>query len=308
MSIASELDSAIGSKSRRAFLQAMGATGIALFGHRAWSAALPESVRESLARAGKTITMLEDGGFQGSAWGWQFTDGAKVADISRHKGRRSVHVHTESGDYARFLVLGPVIGKTYTLSGWVKTEGIVQQEEAAGAYSTASQFEFQGRPTEYTVDGKQIPEKRFGNFTGTSDWRRFSQSFTCLPGTTWFEVVVGIYRASGSAWFTDLTFVEGTESVEFENAVNYWTALEWAHKDALQSGARNRPAAAILRDSLPVRGKASDLRSGRLQFCRAEPATGRPRPSFETHFPCAAKPQTRNNWPRCCARLTMLLS
>jgi hypothetical protein len=258
MSIASELDSAIGPKSRRAFLQVMGATGIALFGQRAWSTALPESVRESLARSGKTITMLEDGGFQGSAWGWQFTDGAKVADLARRQGRRSVHVHTESGDYARFLVLGPVIGKTYTLSGWVKTEGIVQQEEEAGAYLTASQFEFQGRPTEYTVDGKQIPEKRFGNFTGTSDWRRFSQSFTCLPGTTWFEVVVGIYRASGSAWFTDLTFVEGTEAVEFENAVDYWTALEWAHKDALQSGARNRPAAAILRDSLPVRGKASD--------------------------------------------------
>jgi len=43
-----------------------------------------------------------------------------------------VGVHTESGDYARFLVLGPEIGKTYTLTGWVKTEEIVQQEEAAG--------------------------------------------------------------------------------------------------------------------------------------------------------------------------------
>jgi hypothetical protein len=258
MSIASELDSVIGPRSRRAFLQAMGATGIALSGRRAWNLVLPENVRESMTRAGKTITMLEDGGFQGSARGWQFTDGAKVADVSRHEGRRSVHVHTESGDYARFLVLGPIVGKTYTLSGWLKTEGIVQQEEAAGAYFTASQFEFQGRPTEYTVDGKQIPEKRFGNFTGTTGWQRFSQNFTCLPGTTWFEVVVGIYRASGSAWFTELTFVEGTEAVEFEDAVDYWAALEWAHKDALQSEARTRPAAAILRDSLPVRGAASD--------------------------------------------------
>jgi hypothetical protein len=169
-----------------------------------------------------------------------------------------VHVHTESGDYARFLVLGPEIGKSYTLSGWVKTEGIVQQEEAAGAYFTASQFEFQGRPTEYTVDGKQLPEKRFGNYTGTTNWQQFSQTFTCLPGTTWFEVVVGIYRASGSAWFTDLTFVEDSTAAEFDDAVDYWQALEWAHKDALQSGARNKPAAAILRDSFPVRGAASD--------------------------------------------------
>ena len=209
MSLATELNSVIGPKTRRAFLQAMGATGVALLGRRAWNTALPESRRQSLAQAGKSITLLEDGGFQGSAWGWQFTDGARVADPARHPGRRSVQVQTESGDYARFLVLGPEIGKTYTLSGWMKTEGIVQQEEAAGAYFTASQFEFQGRPTEFTVDGKQLPEKRFGNYTGTSDWRRFSQSFICLPGTTWFEVVVGIYRASGNAWYTDLAFVEG---------------------------------------------------------------------------------------------------
>ncbi len=258
MSLASELDSAVGPKSRRAFLQAMGATGVTLFGRRAWSATLPQSVRQSLARKGKAITLLEDGGFNGSAWGWQFTDGAKVAAVARNAAHRSVQVQTQSGDYARFLVLGPEIGKTYTLSGWVKTEGVVQQEEAAGAYLTASQFEFQGRPTEYTVDGKQLPEKRFGNYTGTSDWQRFSQSFTCLPGTTWFEVVVGIYRASGSAWFTELTFVEGPAAVEFEDAVDYWQALEWAHQDALQCGTRAKPAAAILRDALPVRGVAAD--------------------------------------------------
>ena len=258
MSIASELTSAIGLKSRRAFLQALGAAGIGLAGRQAWSAALPERVRESLARIGKAVNLLEDGGFQGSAWGWQFTDGAKVAEVSRHAGRRSVHVQTESGDYARYLVLGPEIGKTYTLSGWVKTEGIVQDEEGAGAYFAASQFEFQGRPTEYTVDGKQLPEKRFGNYLGTTGWRRFSQSFTCLPGTTWFEVVVGVYRASGSAWFTDLTFVEGATAAEFDDVVDYWQALEQAHTDTVLRGARIKPAAAILRDSLPVRGAAAD--------------------------------------------------
>ena len=126
MSIASELNSAIGLKSRRAFLQALGAAGIGLAGRQAWSAALPESVRQSLARIGKAVNLLEDGGFQGSAWGWQFTDGAKVAEVSRHAGHRSVHVQTESGDYALYLVLGPEIGKTYTLSGWVKTEAIVK--------------------------------------------------------------------------------------------------------------------------------------------------------------------------------------
>src|SRR5580692_2549801 len=98
MAIAPTSDSPIGPHSRRSFLQVLGATGIALLGRRAWSGALPESVRRCLKREGKVVTLLEDGGFQSSPWGWQFTDGARLADVSPHAGRRSVHVKTESGD------------------------------------------------------------------------------------------------------------------------------------------------------------------------------------------------------------------
>jgi hypothetical protein len=258
MSIASEVDSAIGQKTRRAFLQAAGATGLALMGRRAWGSIAPESVHQSLARAGKKITLLNDGGFQGSAWGWQFTEGAKVVNESRHAGRRSVLVSSQSGDYARFLVLGPEAGKTYTISGWLKTQNVVQQEEDAGAYWTASQFEFQGRPVEFTVDGKQLPERRYGNVTGTSDWTRFSQSFRCMEDATWFEVVVGVYRASGQAWFTDLTFVEGEQPAEFDDVLDVWQGAQWAHQDMQKAALRTRPVVAILRDTLPVRGTASN--------------------------------------------------
>jgi hypothetical protein len=258
MSIASEVDSAIGQKTRRAFLQAAGATGLALMGRRAWGSIAPESVHQSLARAGKKITLLNDGGFQGSAWGWQFTEGAKVVNESRHAGRRSVLVSSQSGDYARFLVLGPEAGKTYTISGWLKTQNVVQQEEDAGAYWTASQFEFQGRPVEFTVDGKQLPERRYGNITGTSDWTRFSQSFRCMEDATWFEVVVGVYRASGQAWFTDLTFVEGEQPAEFDDVLDVWQGAQWAHQDMQKAALRTRPVVAILRDTLPVRGTASN--------------------------------------------------
>lgn len=258
MSVASELNSVVGMQSRRRFLQTMGAAGMGLLGARGWSAVLSPEVRNSVARAGKTVTLLEDGGFEKSAWGWQFTDGAKVVAAGKQAGHGAVHIETESGDYVRFFVLQPEIGKAYTLSGWVRTEGVKAQDEGAGAYFAAIQYEFQGRPTEYTVDGKQIPERHFGNYTGTHGWQHFSQSFTCLPGTTWFEVVVGIYRGSGKAWFTDLTFVEGDKAVAFEDAVDYWRALEWAHREALERSGRAREAAAILRDTLPVRGAASD--------------------------------------------------
>ena len=244
----------LGPVSRRNFLFGMGTSGLALLCPTSWS----QFVIDAAGRSGKRITLLNDGGFQDSAWGWQFTGGARVVDAPGRNQRRAVEVTTESGDYARFLVLGPQEGKTYTFSGWLKTEDVAPHEEGAGAYFAASQFEFQGRPTEYTVDGKQVPEKRYGSFAGSSDWRRFSQSFQCLAGTTWFEVVVGIYRASGSAWFSDLTFVEGDQPADFEDVVDFWQAAEWAHQDALQAGVREKPLAAILEDDVPVRGTASD--------------------------------------------------
>ncbi len=250
--------SVLGMKSRRAFLQGMGATGIAALYRPGWSSILPEAIRQAASEAGKKITLLHDGGFEGSAWGWQFTSHASVETTPGKTGSHSVGIRTESGDYARFLVLEPEVGKTYTLSGWMRRNNIVTEEPGAGAYFAASQYEFQGRPTQFSVDGKQIPEERYGNYTGSSEWQRFSHSFLCLPSTDWFEIVVGIYRGSGSAWFSDLTFVEGDQPADFSAVVEYWQAAQWAHADGLRSQGRTRPAAAILRDNLPVRGTASD--------------------------------------------------
>ena len=252
---------AFGASSRRAFLQGVGATGIAAICHPGWSSILPEAIRQAAQRVGKKITFLNDGGFQGSAWGWQFTRHAAVEATPGKSGSHSVGIHTHSGDYARFLVLEPEVGKTYTLSGWVRTNDIVAEEPGAGAYFAASQFEFQGRPTQFSVDGKQIPEERFANLTGTADWQRFSHSFLCLPTTDWFEVVLGVYRASGSAWFSDLTFVEGDRPADFSDVVDYWQAAQWAHADGLKLQGRTHLAAAILRDNLQVRGAASNPNS-----------------------------------------------
>ncbi len=244
--------------SRRSFLQGMGALSMALSSRFAWSAAIPETARFASTRAGKKVTLLDEAGFEGAAWGWQFTEGARIVDNVRYRGRPVLQIKTDSGDYARFLVLAPEAGNRYTLSGWVKTEGIEPEEQGAGAYFAASQFEFQGRPTEFTVDGKQLSEHRYGNFAGSAEWKKFAQTFTCLPFTTWFEVVIGIYRARGSAWFSGLTFVEGDQPAEPDEVVNVWQATEWAHRDTLAQGQRTRPSAAIFNDAIPVRGAASD--------------------------------------------------
>lgn len=248
---------------RRSFLQTISLAGAVVgFGGGA-SALIAESSRRVADRRGKKITLLEDGGFTGSAWGWQFTQGAMIDRASGHRAANqsmgAVHVETTSGDYARFMVLGPVGGKKYTISGWVKTEAVVSQEEGAGAYFAASQFEFQGRPTEFTVDGRQATEHRLGNLTGTQAWQRFSQTVTCLDTTSWFEVVVGIYRAGGQAWFSGLTFVEGEEGAELSQTMLPHEAAMLAHQTAVGSSKRRRPHAAVLNESgLPIRGTTTD--------------------------------------------------
>jgi len=248
--------------SRRRFLESLAATG-AVWGLSATSHALPlhllpQSMHNAAALQQKRITLLEDGGFTGDAWGWQFTHGASVVANAGRDGSGAVHIKTESGDYARFLVLGPVAGKTYTLTGWVRTENITPAEEGAGAYFAASQFEFQGRPTEFTVDGKQAVEIRYGTLTGTNGWRRFSQSVKCLPTTAWFEVVAGIYRATGDAWFTGLTFIEGDVAADLNETLTTAEAAALVHQEILQVSGRTRPRAAIFSEpDFPVRGMAT---------------------------------------------------
>ena len=245
--------------SRRRFLQSAGAASAFLGCQAASSALVPEALQRTASAQRKKVSLLEDGRFTGSAWGWQFTGGAMVVKGAGRAGGGAIHVQTESGDYARFLVLGPVVGATYTLTGWVRTEGIVAAEEGSGAYLAASQFEFQGRPTEFTVDGKQATEIRYGNYTGTTRWRRFTHSVKCLPTTAWFEVVAGIYRASGQAWFSGLTFVEGAEDAELRETISPREAAALAHQESVQKGGRVRPRAAILREpGLPVRGMVTD--------------------------------------------------
>ena len=100
-----ELDAAIGSQSRRTFLKSVGAAGAVLFGRNMPGAIISEPVRSIADRASRKINLLSNGGPQESVWGWQFTDGAEVGNISGPEGDRALEIRTRTGDYARFLVL-----------------------------------------------------------------------------------------------------------------------------------------------------------------------------------------------------------
>ena len=244
--------------SRRGFLQALGVGSAAMAVRPAMAMGIAPAVQKAAEANGKQITLLHDGAFTGDAWGWQFTEGASIVAQGRLPGGKAILVESADGDYARFLVLAPEVGKSYTISGWVRTENVIASDEESGAYFAANQYEFQGRSTEFTVDGRQLPEKHFGQWRGTHAWQPFSATVVCQRGATWFEFVVGLYRCSGKAWFTDLTFVEGSKPAAIADTVEIFAALEMAHETQLRASARTRPRAAILRDNLPVRGAKSD--------------------------------------------------
>jgi len=220
-------------------------------------ALVPEASRKAAGARGKRITLLHDGGFDSDAWGWQLSEGASLDKTVSRAGGGSLRVQSANGDYARFLVFNPREGAKYTVTGWMKTAGVKPLTAGGGAFFAAPQFEFQGRPAQYTADG-HIEEQHLGNTAGDSDWTRFSQTFTCRTGTTWFEVAVGLYRAAGTAWFDDVTFVEDERPAELAEVVEPDLAAQWAHAAVLELTGKRKPKAAILRDTLPVRGAASD--------------------------------------------------
>jgi hypothetical protein len=239
--------------SRRMFLQQTAVLHSPLLSYT-----LTSDASKTAAQArGKRITHLHDGGFENGGSGWQLSEGAAVDTTVAHSGRASLRIRTETGDYARFLVCNPRAGAKYTVSGWVKTERVRPLRPGGGAFYAAAQYEFQARPAQYTSEG-HIEEQHLGNIIGDTEWMHFHQTFTCLATTTWFEVAIGIYRGSGTAWFDDVTFVEGDQPCELADAIEQDEALFWSHTALLAALGRKRPRAAVLRDHLPVRGTASD--------------------------------------------------
>ena len=121
-----------------------------------------------------------------------------------HNGAPSLRIEVSgTGERKWHLVRRPVPGiraKTpYTVSGWVKTEGL---SEGALAYLSLNCFsERSGR-----LAANDSPAK----LSGTSDWKRIVFSIPELPrGTQTARFTLCLY-GFGKAWFTELQVEEGT--------------------------------------------------------------------------------------------------
>jgi hypothetical protein len=95
-------------------------------------------------------------------------------------------------------------------------------------------------------------KKKFATLTGSHDWTPFSFTFECKLAE-WFELSLGLYRAEGEAWFTNLTLVEGTKASEIREVIP--REEDRGFPTPKRSAKAN---VAVFRDNIPVRGTPSN--------------------------------------------------
>jgi len=162
----------------------------------------PRVLYEGEVESGLAVNLLQNGGFEyyregedRGPVGWATQEPVEFVTDVVHGGRRAARISSTSASINNINRL-PVTLKpntTYTLSAWVRTEGI-EGEPGAQVYP-------------YEFDGAQ----GLGMITvvGTTPWRRYALAFTTAQDTEG-RINFRVYGAVGTAWFDDLALHEGT--------------------------------------------------------------------------------------------------
>ncbi len=181
---------------------------------------------------------LRNGGFEGDA-GWSMAGGATCDTQQARSGRRSLRVETVQGAQVEQIVYAVTPGEKLTVCGWLKTQNVVPVAGAGYAFMAIYQFD---------AGGRMVASHDFAQLSGTHNWTYAEYTFPVHMQAEYVAVRLGIYNASGIAWFDDINLVKGEKAVE-------WTEPE---VQARPQGYR----AAILHDpTMPVTGKATPLQT-----------------------------------------------
>ena len=125
----------------------------------------------------------------------QFTQGLAIDLEVRRSGQRAARVRATAGapteGYVQWLAVRP--STRYALSGWVRTEGL----DGDGAFLAAG-------GSSHLEPG---PE-RTAPVRGTTPWTEVRHVFTTGPEQRTVAIWAGAARASGTAWFDDLSVTE----------------------------------------------------------------------------------------------------
>ncbi len=152
--------------------------------------------------------LLKNGDFHRGMDGWRFAaweDRVAKAEIDTEAapfGRKCVRVtqpNPTDSSLSQEVSLKP--GRRYRLSGWIKTQDVRKWEDPKQRKGEEG--------ASLTILGGY---EKTPSVIGTQDWTQVSMDFTLKPGVTKVKLGprLGHYgkRATGTAWFADLTLVE----------------------------------------------------------------------------------------------------
>lgn len=192
-------------------------------------------------------SLLRNGGFE-SDEGWSTASGASYDTQHKRSGRRSLRVDTAQGVQVEQLIYAVVPGEKLTVCGWVATQNIVPASGGGYAFMAVYQFDAVGR---------MVEAHDFAQYAGTRSWTYAEYTFSVNAQAEHIALRIGIYNASGTAWFDDINLVKGEK------------AVQWAEPQSAPRVEGYR--AAILHEpSLPVQGIRTPLET----FRRALAAEG----------------------------------
>jgi len=189
------------------------------------------------------VTLLEDGSFQAGGMGWQLGQGCRIVSLESAPSPQVLYVRSRGTSTGRAVILSPTPGKTYTVHGLMRTQTVRPLEPDGCAVMSLDQLWYQAWFGQRT---------KFATLTGSNDWTPFSYTFECRL-TEWFELSLGLYRAEGEAWFTNLTLVEGTKASEISDVIP-----REEERGFSTPSRRHKANVAIFRDGVPLRGTPTD--------------------------------------------------
>ncbi len=172
-----------------------------------------ELAKLRLQEALQKQSLLPNGGFEkardlpigGSATDGQWrraSDRCTVVEEDPKEGRFVAKVDLpqdvpDPGAHA-WLDLPAEPGKTYRISGWMRTRDV----NGAGIAFIAIY--------QHDAAGKLVEHRDFASTRGTTPWQFYTHVFTPKPQVARLHVFFGFYLAHGTAWFDDIRLVETT--------------------------------------------------------------------------------------------------
>ncbi|MDR3002082.1 MAG: carbohydrate binding domain-containing protein [Fibromonadaceae bacterium] len=158
------------------------------------------SAAEKAAVPENAENVIIDPSFEEGGKDWNIWGGSKVSDVAR-SGKAGLTIRNEKIEWsgAEQVIVAPEGATLVTLSGWIKTDSVVQGSQSWENARISIEF--------HDELGKLIGgyPPVAGQTTGTTDWTHYTRDYNMSSATKTIKVQVALGNALGTAHFDDIT-------------------------------------------------------------------------------------------------------